>query len=76
MRHSVNWRLANNNHGRGFQCRDPIAHYRLECIIPRRLRRELLSRAIKILNEQAIPSAVYMDHVFISDKNINFYYQD
>jgi ribose transport system substrate-binding protein len=36
----------------------------------------LLNLAIKILNGQPVPPAVYMEHVFIKDDNINFYYPD
>ena len=36
----------------------------------------LLKLALKILNGQPVAPAVYMEHVFITDENINFYYPD
>jgi ribose transport system substrate-binding protein len=37
---------------------------------------KLLSLALKILRDEAVPPALYMEHVFINRENINFYYPD
>lgn len=37
---------------------------------------KLLSLATNILKGKPVPPAVYMEHVFIKDDNINFYYPD
>lgn len=37
---------------------------------------KLLTIALKLLRDEPVPPAIYMEHVFINHKNINFYYPD
>jgi ribose transport system substrate-binding protein len=42
--------------------------------MPEKYGQQLLDIALRILNGESIPPAVYIDHVFVDTKNIDLYY--